>query len=89
MTFADEFCRQHTIAREDYEDAVLRRTLYPAARILYLFLAQGADYFASDRDFIRGVGRICRLDDFHFEAKDFRHHPDNAGFLRGKIRLRV
>ncbi|HEY1849195.1 MAG TPA: hypothetical protein VGG37_08305 [Opitutaceae bacterium] len=52
-----------------------------------LSLSRG--YFASDLDFIAGVGRIRRLRELDLEAHAFIMDPRNRGFLRTSLKLRV
>lgn len=89
MTFAEEFCRVHELEPEQFEAEILKRALYPAARLLRPVLALDRDYFTPDLDFIRGVGRMRHPDAFTIEARDFAHHPENRGFRRETLRLRV
>lgn len=89
MTFAEKFCAKHNVHPADFEATVLRRSLRPAARVLRPFLNLNPSYFAADREFVRGVGRISRLDEFQTEAQDFAHHPDGRGFGHRTLGLRV
>jgi hypothetical protein len=87
--FEEEFCARHGVAPEHYVDAVLVRTLYPAGRWLRPVLALKPSYFTADRNFIKGVGRISRFSDFEAEVKDYLHDPENRGFFRRVLKLRV
>lgn len=89
MTFAEKFCHQQRVHPSDYEAVVLRRSLRPIARLLRPLLNLNPSYFAADREFVRGVGRLTRLADFHTEAQDFVNHPDGRGFLHRTLTLRV
>lgn len=89
MTFAEKFCFQHGIHPSDYEAVVLRLSLRPVARLLRPILNLNPNYFAADREFVRGVGRLTRLADFQAEAQDFVYHPDVRGFLHRTLALRV
>jgi hypothetical protein len=89
MTFAEKYCAKNGIHPADYEAAVLRQALRPAARILRPFLNLNPNYFAADREFVRAVGRISRLDDFHAESLDFTDHPDGRGFCHRTLGWRV
>jgi len=88
-TFAEKFCARHDVAPEKYEEVVLKRSLYPVARLLRPVLALKANYFAADREFIRGVGQLTLSGDFDSEAQDYLDHPTNRGFLRRVLKLRV
>jgi hypothetical protein len=65
------------------------RTLYPAGRWLRPVLALSSTYFTADRNFIKGVERISRFNDFEGEVRDYLHDPENRGFMRRVLKLRV
>ena len=89
-SFAELFCQKRNLAPDRFVEEVLAETLYPHAHILYvLFVWLRPDYGAADLDFIGGVGRLTRLQDFWLEAEDFGHHPQNFGLLRQRLRIRV
>jgi hypothetical protein len=88
-TFAEKFCARHNLDPEKYEAVAFKRALYPAARWLRPVLVLKADYFAADREFIRGVGRLTRSSNFDSEAQNFLYHPNNRGFLRHVFKLRA
>lgn len=89
QSFAERFCTARKIHPAGYDEAVLRLTLRPVARVLRPILNLNRDYFASDRELIRDVGRISRLEDFEAEAQDFSQNPYNRGLLHRVLRLRV
>jgi hypothetical protein len=89
MTFAEKFCRQHRVHPSDYEAVVLWHSLRPFTRLLRPILNLNPNYFAADREFVRGVGRLTRLEDFHTESQDFIHHPDGRSFLHRTLKLRA
>ena len=74
---------------ERYERAALKRSLYPAARVLRPVLMLKRQYFEADRDFILGVGRITRPGQFDYELSNYLHDPANRGFLRQRLKLRT
>ena len=88
-TFGEKFCARHSVAPEKYEEVVLRRSLYPAARVLQPMLRFKVNHFSADREFIRGVGRLTRFSSFDSEAQDYLYHPNNRGVLRRVFKLRV
>jgi hypothetical protein len=88
-TFAEKFCARHNLPPEKYEETVLKYSLFPAAQWLRPVLLLKANYFAADREFVRGVGRLTRSSGFDSEAQDFLYHPNNRGFLRRVFKLRV
>ena len=88
--FAQLYCEHFRSEPAAFRQAVLRRTLYPQARLLRpLLRVFKPDFFAADFDFIDSVGRITRRRDFSSEADEFVHHPENRGFWRRTLRLRV
>lgn len=89
MNFAEKFCARRQVAPKNFEASVLRLALYPAARLLFPLLNLSPGYFAPDREFIRGVGRISRGEAFRYEEQDFSLDPDNRGLLRRGLKLRV
>ena len=90
IRFAEQYCQQHNLAPERFVERVLAEALYPHAHVLYVILVRvHPDFGAADLDFISGVGRLSRLEDFWVEAEDFGHHPQNFGFLRQRLRIRV
>lgn len=89
-TFAELYCEKHGLIPEDYEKVVLRRALYPHARLLAPFLRMiWPDHFAADLDFVRSVARLRRFREYFNEAEEFAHHPANRGFSRLTVNLRI
>ena len=74
---------------EAYEAEVMKRSLYPLARVIRWLLALIPDYFLADRAFLASVGRMTRRRDFGLEEIEFVHHPANRGYLRTQLKLRV
>jgi hypothetical protein len=90
IRFAEQYCQQHNLAPERFVERMLAQALYPHAHILYVILVWvHADFGAADLNFINGVGRLSRLQDFWVEAEEFGHHPRNFGFLRQRLLIRV
>jgi len=90
VNFAELFCQKHNLEPDRFVEKVLAQALYPHAHIFYVLLVWlHPDYGAADVDFISGVGRLSRLQDFWVEAEDFGHHPQNFGLLRQRWRIRV
>jgi hypothetical protein len=88
--FCQRYCEKIGVDPREFTARLLRRTLYPQARLLRpLLQLLDSDYFAADRDFVSGVGRISRRDEFSVEANEFAHHPSNRGFARKVLRLRI
>ncbi len=88
--FTEVFCARHSVPRANFERSVLRRALYPHARLLaplcHLFKR---NYFAADLDFIRAVVGYHPGHNFSTDAMDFSDHPSNQGFWRRTLRVRV
>lgn len=89
LNFAQGYCAREEIAPAKFAEVALRRSLFPAARLLRPLLAMNRNYFNPDREFVLGVGRITRFRDFDGEATDFRMDPNNRGFMRRVLKLRV
>jgi hypothetical protein len=89
QTFAERFCVRHNIPFSQYRDAVLKQSLYPAARLLWPLLNMIPGHFMADREFISNVGSIKRLRDFDIEVFAYINDPNNRGFLRRGLKLRV
>jgi hypothetical protein len=89
-TFAELFCERFGVSPAQYEDAVLRHCLYRWALTLFPLLRLfGEQYFASDLDFVQGVGRLRRPEDFKPEMDDFLLSPHNSNWLRRRLKLRI
>jgi hypothetical protein len=89
-TFAELYCEQQAIRREDFEHALVERALQPQARALrrLLELLPG-DFFAADLELARNVGRLTRSSDFAWEIADFHAHPGNRRALRRRLKVRL
>jgi hypothetical protein len=88
-SFAERYCAKHGLADWQFVESALTNSLYVQAKILRPFLRLIPGYFKADREFIASVGRIKRLRDFDMEAFAYVSDPDNRGFLRRTLRLRV
>ena len=89
-TFGELFCERYHLPPESYVREMLRRTLYPRARMVAPFIRFfSPGFFDADRDFIRGVGLIRRAEDLGDEVTGFHLHPRNRGFLRRALKIRV
>ena len=94
-TFAEAFCARLAIPPEDYLPAVLRRALYPHARLLLpLIRLLSSEYLSPDVELVEAAAplrTVQDLRDFSMDVKEFIHHPTNRrhGILRGLLHLRV
>jgi hypothetical protein len=88
-SFAEKYCAKNGLENWEYTESVLTHSLYARARILRPMLRLIPGYFKADREFIASVARIKRLRDFDIEAFAFVSDPDNVGFLRRRLKLRV
>ncbi len=89
-TFASLYCAQRKIEQGDYAKAVMSETLYPHAKVVApLVRLLWPRHFAADHDFIEAVGKLRRFREVFNEAEDFAHHPDNVGFSRDTLNLRI
>jgi hypothetical protein len=89
-TFGEIFCEQYHLPPESYIPGMLQRTLYPRARMVAPVIRLFAPgFFDADRDFVRGVGLIRRIEDLGDQVTEFHLHPGNRGFLRRVFKIRV
>lgn len=88
-SFAYRYCAKHGLRPDRYEQVVLRRSLHRQAWLLYPLLACHPSYFSADRALIRSAGLCLTMWDFDTETLDFPNHPDNRGWLRGSLKLRL
>ena len=88
-TFAEWYCAKNGLAPEKFLETVLKRSLYPQARLLRPILSLTSRHYIADRDFVIGVGGIKRMREFDQEALAYVQDPNNRGFLRKGLRLRV
>ena len=72
---------------ERYESEMLRRSLYPHARLARFFAP--AHSFAADRGFVSSIGRLKRRRDLAGEIVEFHDDPSNRLFWRRHGRVRV
>ncbi len=89
-TFAELYCEKHGLRAENYEHAVMNRSLYFHARLLAPLVSfLWPQHFAADLDFVRSVARLRRYREFFFESEEFAHHPANRGFWRLTAHVRI
>lgn len=89
-TFRELYCERRGLDPSQFGKEVLRRSLYPHARLVgWLLCCLDRNYFAADRDFIGGAGGLSCRRDFRSEMSEYFYHPGNRGFLRRVLRLRV
>lgn len=89
-TFAESYCTRHRLSEDQYARAVLRRALYPQARLLYpLITLTAPDFFAADLELVSTLGRVQTIRHFHEVSVDYRHQLARADFARRNLNLRV
>ena len=89
-TFAERFCTDRAMTREEMAREIFRRSLYPHARLLKMFLIfQNAIHVQADYDLIYAAMDIHRVRDFAVLGAEFNVHPANHGTLRRKWRMRI
>jgi hypothetical protein len=88
-TFAQLYCAQRNIAPRHYHDRVLREVLYRPAWWLQPLLRRTSHYFLADSEFVDGVGRIRTKRELDEEIANFLTHPNNRGFRRSALKLRI
>jgi hypothetical protein len=89
VTFAEKFCSGHRISTADFEQEMLRRSLYPAGRLIRFLVGGNSNYFTPDREFIRAVGKLTRLHGFGAEVWAFTVNPENSRPHRLHLKMRV
>ncbi len=90
LTFADYFCTQNNIPRDQYERTVFKLSLYRrAVPFTGLLLMMNRNHFTADHDFIKAVAHLAGIRNFAIEAERFHEHPYNRGVLRWKLRMRI
>ncbi len=89
-TFANYYCARYRVPPEHFDRAVLVRSLYPPARLLYPFISRiYPDFFDADLDLVRTVGRLRHPRQFHDACVDYRHHLAHTSLARRALRLRL
>jgi hypothetical protein len=87
-SFEALFCERHACDTAAFRRRVFWRSLHrrvlPLAPLLML-----AGYFEQDRQFIAAAGRARSLSDLRDEIDAYHSHPDNRGFLRRFLRVRI
>ena len=88
--FSELYCIQQGIRADEYEATVLKRALYPHARLVApLVRMLWPDHFVADLEFVRAAGQLRRFRDFFHESEEFAHHPANTGILRSALNIRA
>jgi hypothetical protein len=89
-TFSELYCARKRIAPSAASERLFRDALYPHARpFVALFRLVRRRYFQADREFIEDVGYLRSLEDFSLALGCYLEHPDNRGYLRRRLHLRV
>ncbi|MEO7414034.1 MAG: hypothetical protein ABIZ81_11830 [Opitutaceae bacterium] len=89
VTFSEKFCTRRHIPLTDYENEMLRVSLYFPGRLVRLVLNREASYFAPDREFIRAVGKLPDVHGFDAEVWAYTINPENSRFHRLHLKMRV
>ncbi|MEJ1971993.1 MAG: hypothetical protein WDM96_05780 [Lacunisphaera sp.] len=89
-SFLDLYVQHTGRRRAEFVADVLRRTLYPHARLFTrLLTALDAQYFHPDYEFIEDVSLMRRPADFSAAVRSYLEHPRNRSFPRRRLRLRI
>ena len=89
-TFAQLYAEQHSLSPRQVERDLLRRCLYPHARLLHDFMTAVAPlHFAADFDLVREVAALTRASECRLEIRTHRYHPAGSGTLRRRFYLRL
>lgn len=88
--FQSWYCEWWSVPPAEFHAIVLRRTLYPQARLLAVLLRHlDRQFFQADHDFIEDVGHIRNAAGFADAVQAYVDHFSNRRFLRHRLRLRV
>ncbi|MSU46508.1 MAG: hypothetical protein EXS42_05160 [Lacunisphaera sp.] len=87
--FREVHCERHGIADAQYERTLVWRCLHWQAKPFFWLRSLNQDYYSADFEFIRVVGELRSRREFRNEAAEFHYHPNNRGFLRTMLRMRV
>jgi hypothetical protein len=88
--FLDRYCQRTGQRRSEFVTDVLRRTLYPHARLFIRVLELlDRQHFHPDYEFIEDVSLMRRQADFSSAVRSYLEHPRNRSFLRRRLRLRI
>lgn len=88
--FYESFCAANGLGHGEFEREMLKRCLFPHARLLRPVIeAVAPGFFCADIDFLRGVGVLRHRREFAYEADDFMAGLSRSPFLRRVLRLRV
>lgn len=89
-SFAQLYAEQTGTPPGEVERQLLRRCLYPHARLLQPILAVVAPgIFAADIDMIHNVAQVTDAYEFTYDARAHRHHPAAGGIARRCFFLRL
>lgn len=87
-TLEAAYCDRHRCTPAQFRRRVFWSTLHRhALPFAPLFLLGG--HFAADHDLIAACARAQNMRSIHEELGDHRYHPQNAGWLRQRLALRV
>ncbi len=90
QTFCDAVCKRFGIAREQYEEEVFRRCVFPATRFLSrLFRCLRPRAFEDDFELIRSVASCTSVREMRAEVNWFRSACPPRGFGRRVLHMRV
>ncbi len=88
-TFAERYAEAHGCAPTEFCDRVFWSSLHrPAVALAPLLLLLG-NHFAPDRALVAACGRARSLREIHEEIECFWRDPQNTGWLRKRLRIRV
>ncbi|HVT74620.1 MAG TPA: hypothetical protein VHD61_15915 [Lacunisphaera sp.] len=89
-TFSELYCARERITPSEVPERLFRATLYPHARpFVGLIRLVRQRHFLADYEFIEDVGYLRSLEDFSLALGCYIEHPDNHGFLRRRLHVRV
>ena len=90
LTVREIYCQDHSIDESEFTTHLLKRTLYPAARLALPVLSWVTPRpFAEDLTYLDCIGRIRTAKQLSDETHDFRNQSANRRFSRRVLHLRI
>ena len=87
-TLEEVYCAQHRCTPASFRRRVFWSTLHRHALPFAPLLLLG-NHFTADHDLIAACGRAQSLRQIREELEDHRYHPQNTGWLRRRLALRI
>ena len=89
-TFQELFCERYCVHPDKFASAVFWHCLHRRAWLIAPFVRYlTPEFFAADYDLIRDMGRLTRARALADDLADFYSHPNNVGFARRRLKVRL